>query len=257
MHSSSAAWVFGEARFTSSTSRRFANTGPGQNSNSFCCWLKTLTPVTSDGRRSGVNCRREKWQSSERASALASNVLPTPGKTSMIACPSATRQRTMRRSVSSGAWTTRPRLSAIVLISPFGTGSTARSAISDQGLHLVEDRCGNLLLRCFRNRPLAGCGEEGHLVVGGVEADVRARDVVEDEEVGPFARELLAGPLDARLARLGGEADEELAVVAALPERREHVGRGLELERPGGRFLRALRGKGLGRTVVGDGGGHD
>ena len=173
MHSSSAAWVFGEARFTSSTRRRFANTGPGRNSNSFCRWSKTLTPVTSDGSRSGVNWRREKRQSSERASALASIVLPTPGKSSMIACPSATRQRTTRRSVSSGACTTRPRLSAIVLISPFGTGSTARSATLDQSLHLVEDCRGYLLLRCFRNRSLAGCREERHLVVGGVEADVR------------------------------------------------------------------------------------
>src|SRR5215471_12058349 len=187
MHSSSAACVFGEARFTSSTRRRFANTGPGRNSNSFCCWLKTLTPVTSDGRRSGVNCRREKWQSSERASAFASIVLPTPGKSSMIACPSATRQRTTRRSVSSGAWTTRPRLAAIVLISPFGTGSTARSAIADQGLHLVENRRCNLLLRCFRNSSLSGCREKRHFVVGRVEADVGAGDVVEDEEVGALA----------------------------------------------------------------------
>src|SRR5215831_16059700 len=206
MHSSSAACVFGEARFTSSTRRRFANTGPGRNSNSFCCWLKTLTPVTSDGRRSGVNCRREKWQSSERASALASIVLPTPGKSSMIACPSATRQRTTRRSVSSGAWTTRPRLSAIVFSSPFGTGSTARSAITDQSLHLVEARSRDLVLRGFRQCALAGCREERHLVVGGVEADVRARDVVEDEEVGALARELRPRALEPALARLGGEA---------------------------------------------------
>jgi hypothetical protein len=84
MHSSSAACVFGEARFTSSTRRRFAKTGPARNSNSFRCWLKTLTPVTSDGSRSGVNWRREKRQSSERASAFASIVFPTPGKSSMI-----------------------------------------------------------------------------------------------------------------------------------------------------------------------------
>src|SRR6476646_8317206 len=203
MHSSSAAWVFGEARFTSSTRRRFANTGPGRNSNSFCCWLKTFTPVTSDGSRSGVNCRREKWQSSERASALASIVLPTPGKSSMIAWPSATRQRTIRRSVSSAAWTTRPRFSTIVWISPFEAGSTARSAISDQCLHLVEDRRRNLLLWCFRNCLLSGCPEEDHLVVGGVEADVRPRDVVEDEEVGALARQLVACALEAGLARLG------------------------------------------------------
>src|SRR4029079_13508347 len=226
MHSSSAAWVFGEARFTSSTRRRLANTGPGRNSNSFCCWLKTFTPVTSDGSRSGVNWRREKWQSSDRASGFASIVLPTPGKSSMIACPSATRHSTIRRNVSSGAWTTRPRLSAIVRISPpFWTGSTRRAAMSDQGLLLVEDRRCNFLLRCFRNRPLAGCREQRHLVVGRVEADVGSRDVVDDEDVGTLARELLSRALDARCARLCGETDEELALAAATAERREDVGR--------------------------------
>src|SRR5437868_3958372 len=172
MHSSSAAWVFGEARFTSSTRRRFANTGPGRNSNSFCCWLKTLTPVTSDGRRSGVNWRRAKPQSSERASALASIVLPTPGKSSMIACPSATRQRTMSRSVSSGAWTTRPRFSTIVEICPLESGATARSAIPQQRLHLVEDRGGYLVLRRLRDRSLAGWSKERHLVLVRLQTDV-------------------------------------------------------------------------------------
>src|SRR5207244_27926 len=71
-----------------------------------------LTPVTSDGSRSGVNWMREKEQSSERASALASIVFPTPGKSSMIRCPSLTRHRTQRRSVSAGAWMTFARLSA-------------------------------------------------------------------------------------------------------------------------------------------------
>ena len=82
--SSSAACVFGDARLISSTSSRFANTGPGRNSNSFVRWLKTFTPVTSEGSRSGVNCRRENEQSIDRASALASIVFPTPGKSSMI-----------------------------------------------------------------------------------------------------------------------------------------------------------------------------
>src|SRR5690348_13281444 len=216
MHSSSAAWVFGEARFTSSTRRRLANTGPGRNSNSFCCWLKTLTPVTSDGSRSGVNWRRAKLQSRERASALASIVLPTPGKSSMIACPSATRQRTTSRRVSSGAWTTRPRFSTIVEISLPGAGSTARSAIPQQRLHLVEDRACDLLLRCLRHGPLGFGRQERHLVLVRVEADVGSRDVVEDEEVGPLTGELLPGALEAGRAGLGGEADEELAVAAAL-----------------------------------------
>src|SRR2546423_970706 len=191
MHSSSAACVFGEARFTSSTRSRFAKTGPGRNSNSFRCWLKTLTPVTSDGSRSGVNWRRAKRQSSERASAFASIVLPTPGKSSMIACPSATRHRTKSRSVSSGAWTTRPRFSTMVEICPLGAGSSARSAIPDQRLHLVQDRRGDLVLRGLRNRALACCREERHLGLVRVEADVGSRDVVEDEEVGALAGELL------------------------------------------------------------------
>jgi hypothetical protein len=46
----------------------------------------------SDGSKSGVNCSREKVQSSDRASAFASIVFPTPGKSSMIRWPSLTRQ---------------------------------------------------------------------------------------------------------------------------------------------------------------------
>jgi hypothetical protein len=103
MHSSSAACVFGDARLISSTSRMFAKTGPGRNSNSFERWLKTFTPVTSEGRRSGVNWRRENAQSIERASAMARLVFPTPGKSSMIRCPSASRQRNENCRVSSGA----------------------------------------------------------------------------------------------------------------------------------------------------------
>src|SRR2546423_6870951 len=124
----------------------------------------------------------------------------------------------MSRSASSGAWTTRPRFSTIVEICPLGTGATARSAIPQQGLHLVEDRGGDLLLRRLRDRPLASCSEERHLVLVRVEADVGSRDVVEDEEVGALARELLPRALEAGRARLGGEADEKLAVVAAVAE---------------------------------------
>ena len=38
MHSSRPDCVFGEARFTSSTSTTFANTGPGRNSKRFSRW---------------------------------------------------------------------------------------------------------------------------------------------------------------------------------------------------------------------------
>src|SRR5689334_10403476 len=224
MHSSSAACVFGEARFTSSTSRRFANTGPGRNSNSFRCWLKTLTPVTSDGSRSGVNCSLANSQSSERASALASIVFPTPGKSSTIACPSATRQRTTSRSVSSGAWRTRPRFLTIDWIWSLGLGTSARSAIREQPLDLVEDRGGDLVLRRLRDRALAGGGEQRHFVLVRVEADVGSRDVVEHEEVSALAGALLARALEPLGAGLGREADDDLTLAAVGAEREEDVG---------------------------------
>ena len=59
-----------------------------------------------------MNCRREKEQSIERAIAFASIVFPTPGKSSMIRCPSLTRERTQSLSVSAGAWMTLARLAA-------------------------------------------------------------------------------------------------------------------------------------------------
>ena len=83
MLSSSADCVFGEARLISSPTTMLANTGPGLNSNSRRSWLNALTPVTSLGSRSGVNWIRRTEQSIDRASALASMVLPTPGTSSM------------------------------------------------------------------------------------------------------------------------------------------------------------------------------
>ena len=76
-------------------------------------WSKTDTPVTSLGSRSGVNCAREKRQSIERESAFASIVLPTPGASSRMTCPSATRAMTHRVRSVSGACTTRPTFSTI------------------------------------------------------------------------------------------------------------------------------------------------
>src|ERR1700686_3755945 len=46
-----------------------------------------LTPVTSEGSRSGGNCSRSKEQPRERASDLAGIVLPTPGTSSIRMWP--------------------------------------------------------------------------------------------------------------------------------------------------------------------------
>src|SRR5579871_373697 len=212
MHSSSAACVFGEARLTSSTRRRLAKTGPARNSNSLRCWLKTLTPVTSDGSRSGVNWSRAKRQSSERASAFASIVFPTPGKSSTMRCPSATRQRTTRRSDSSGACTTRPRFAVIDWRTSAGAGSRARSAIREKCLHFVEDQSGDFALRSLRKDAVAGGGDERDGVLGRVEADAGPRDVVEHEQVGALAFEFRARAIEAVLLRLRREPDDDLAI---------------------------------------------
>ena len=60
-------------------------------------WLKTFTPVTSVGSRSGVNWIRRNEQSIDRAIALASIVLPTPGTSSIRMCPSAIRAASASR----------------------------------------------------------------------------------------------------------------------------------------------------------------
>src|SRR5919198_3030622 len=149
MHSSRAACVFGEARLISSTRSRFAKTGPGRNSNSFDRWLNTFTPVTSDGSRSGVNCRRENEQSTERASAFARVVFPTPGRSSMIRWPSASRQRTVSSSVSRGACTTEARLSTTRFVAV--AASTRAGALAGLAIHqphdLVDDLTRDPLLR--------------------------------------------------------------------------------------------------------------
>src|SRR5918995_5045306 len=242
--SSSAAWVFGEARLISSTSRTFANTGPGRNSNSFRRWLKTFTPVTSDGSRSGVNWIREKGPSSERASDFASIVLPTPGKSSMITCPSAIRPRMQRRSVSAGAWTTRARLAArrsrVSADEATAAGSLRASTapLLEQALDLVHDPSGDRVLGGLGEPALAGPGQQRHLVVGRVEADAGSGHVVVDDEIEVLVCEHPPLALEPSLPHLGAEADEDLAVALAFAEPSEHVGGRLELQPP--RFL-ALR----------------
>src|ERR671930_1344293 len=264
MHSSSAACVFGEARLISSTRSRLANTGPGLNSNSFERWLKTFTPVTSDGSRSGVNWSRENEASSERAIAFASIVFPTPGKSSRIRCPSLIRQRTHSRSVSAGAWTTVARLSAIrrIVSAADSTATACLSAASsitslEQRLDLVQDRGGDPLLRRLGDPPLARRRDHDHLVLYGVEADVGSAHVVVDDEIGAFAVALLPRALEPALALVGREAHEDGAVAAPRGELGEDVGGRLEPYLPRGVVLGTLAVVRLGGPVVGDRGGHE
>src|SRR5262245_30156117 len=191
MHSSRALCVFGDARLTSSTSSRFAKTGPCLNSNSFARWSKTLTPVMSVGSRSGVNWIRENVQSIDRASALTSIVFPTPGKSSMIRCPSLTRQRAASRSVSSSAWTTLATFST--------TRSTVRAEVAastgfgsvliQQRYRLVQHRGRDSRLRRLGDALLPLPRYQDHLVVGCLEPDVGSGHIVVDDEIHVLVRE--------------------------------------------------------------------
>src|SRR5262249_58705621 len=90
-----------------------------------------------------------------RASAFASIVFPTPGKSSMIRCPSPARHRTARRRVSSGACTTRPTFAATASSRPAASvaGRGSLRASTEHPLHLVQHRRGNLGLRPPRHLP--------------------------------------------------------------------------------------------------------
>ena len=98
--SSSADWVLGDDRLISSAITMFAKIAPCLNSNSRSSGLKTLTPVTSPGSRSGVNWMRRTVAWTDAASARASIVLPTPGTSSMSRCPSASRHTSEDRTAS-------------------------------------------------------------------------------------------------------------------------------------------------------------
>src|SRR3954452_8116645 len=225
MHSRSADCVFGEARFTSSTSRRFAKTGPGWNSNSLARWSKTFTPVMSDGSRSGVNWIRENVESSERASALTSIVFPTPGKSSMIRCPSLTRHSTTIRSVSSSACTTRATFAtsrSIVCTDEPASRGRGLASIHERD-RLVQHRRRDPRLRRLGDPLLPLARDQHHFVVPGVEPDVGSRHVVVDDEVDILVCEHRALPLEPLLSLLGAEGDDHLAVLASRGERLDHV----------------------------------
>ncbi len=65
-----------------------------------CVLIINRETETSEGSRSEVNCMRWKVQSSARASACASVVLPTPGTSSTNRCPPAIKVTMARRTAS-------------------------------------------------------------------------------------------------------------------------------------------------------------
>ena len=73
----------GGVRFISSRRTTLANTGPGRNSQVAVSGEKTVTPVMSEGSRSGWPWTRDSSAPRAVASARARTVLPTPGTSSI------------------------------------------------------------------------------------------------------------------------------------------------------------------------------
>src|SRR6266536_5597791 len=92
--------VLGVVRLISSASTMLVKSWPGLKTNSLFSGSQMLTPMTSDGSMSEVNCIRGKAAPMDRASAAASVVLPTHGTSSMRRCPRASRPTTASRMTS-------------------------------------------------------------------------------------------------------------------------------------------------------------
>ena len=108
--SSSAAWTLAGARLISSARMIWAKSGPFLTWNSWVFWSKTMVPMTSAGRRSGVNWMRENeaWMISARvrtASVLASPGTPSSRMWPPVSSPTSSRSTmaswpTIRRDTS-------------------------------------------------------------------------------------------------------------------------------------------------------------
>ena len=109
------------------------------------------------------------------------------------------------------------------------------------------------------HRVLRSGGDDGHLVVRGVEADAGRADVVEHDGVQALAPELLARAGGGVGPGLGGEAHDHLVGAPALGQGGQHVVRALELEREHRprRVLGDLVLPRVGGAVVRHRGGHE
>ena len=112
---------------------------------------------------------------------------------------------------------------------PSGSAGLNGTGRRSQRLDSVEDRVGNLLLGGERDVMLRPPLDDQHFVLRALEADLRARDIVEDDRVGALPLELLPRSVDA-LTRLGGEADDRLTLPPARRQSGEDVLGRLQVE---------------------------
>src|SRR5450755_2993221 len=109
-------------------------------------------------------------------------------------------------------------------------GSIGFPSLSPQALDLVEHGLGDLRLARPRHGPLSVRGEDHDLVVRRIEADVRARDVIDHHGVEVLALELPTTVVERPRAVFRGEADQRLPLTPPRPESAEDIVGRLELD---------------------------
>src|SRR5262249_59194757 len=87
----------------------------------------------------------------------------------------------------------------------------------------VEARVRAVELRLHPDCAIAAGVDDRDLVLLAVEADLGARDVVDDDRVEPLALELPSRARDEVAAVLGGEADQRLTRLPLARDGRERV----------------------------------
>ncbi len=249
MHSSRPDCVLGEARLISSTSTTLAKTGPGRNSKRVVAPVEDLRADDVGRQQVGgaldareLEVERARDGARERRLADARQVLDQDvalGEQRDDARPRRPRRAPRRRRGRAprggrpARWTAATSSSATRAAGSPASLMTARRGRAARAARR-RSRGSRAATSAFVARghvALAGRGDDRDLVVDGVEADARGRDVVDDDRVEALARELVAAVVERARAVLGGEADERLAGAARGGQRGEHVGGRLELER--------------------------
>ena len=130
-----------------------------------------------------------------------------------------------------------------------------RLLVRAEGEGLVEDLCCDVVLGSLVE--MYGCfvREENGCVAMGVEAQIGAADIVEDDRVRAFAAELLAGAGDVK-THLRGEGDDERSGAAMFDDAADDVFGGFEFERERAVAMQ-LAGGDMADAEVGDGSGLD
>src|SRR5947209_3726312 len=107
-----------------------------------------------------------------------------------------------------------------------GWGGSTRFLLSGSApdpVHLVQHRVGHDLLRGPGDPSFAVWGDDHHLVLAGIESDVLAGDVIDDDGVQSLSFQLAPPVFDGAGPMLGGEPHQHLPRLSLRAQRGQDV----------------------------------